>query len=74
MQVLNCPRCKGSMEEGFIIDLAGSGVAQSTWSEGPPESSFWQGKKVKSARKISTYRCEGCGYLESYASGEPHKS
>jgi hypothetical protein len=37
--------------------------------EGRPEASIWTGLKIKGKRRIPvwTFRCEACGYLESYA-------
>jgi hypothetical protein len=58
------------MEEGFILDLAhGNARTVSQWVEGEPERSFWTGLKTKDRDKfqVATYRCAGCGYLESYA-------
>ena len=70
-EVLGCPKCKGSMEEGFIPDrIADVGGAKvSEWYEGPPKWSFWTGVKTKGIEHYSvrTYRCTGCGYLEFYA-------
>jgi hypothetical protein len=65
-----CPKCKGVMETGFIVDFDDdSGIKVSRWVEGVPEESFWSGLKVDDRRQmeIRTYRCIGCGYLESYA-------
>ena len=56
------------MEEGFVLDNADGGARRvSEWVEGAPQTSFWLGLKVSEARKIVTYRCESCGFLESYA-------
>jgi hypothetical protein len=66
-----CPKCKSDMESGFIADFNDSGGRLvSRWVEGVPEESFWTGLKVDDRRQmeIRTYRCFGCGYLESYAS------
>ena len=67
---LKCPKCKREMEEGFIADFYGGGTARpGKWVEGQPEKSFWTGIKTsgKELIRITTYRCTGCGYLESYA-------
>ena len=44
-----------------------TGVAH--WVSGPPEPSFWTGVRVRDRPNmpVRTYRCEQCGYLESYA-------
>jgi predicted nucleic-acid-binding Zn-ribbon protein len=63
----NCPKCKGQLEQGFVVDHAHYGAPMvSEWMAGPPKTS-WMGVKVKGVRQITTYRCTGCGYLESYA-------
>jgi hypothetical protein len=65
-----CLRCKGPMELGFVLDRGHhNSAAEQTWIEGEPEKSFWTGIKTKDREKhaIETYRCERCGYLESYA-------
>ena len=67
---LNCPKCESAMEEGFIVDYGAGGDKQpSGWVEGEPVKSFWTGTKIsgKTQLVVTTYRCAGCGYLESYA-------
>jgi hypothetical protein len=68
MDILNCPKCKGMMELGFVIDHGHGGVRTvSQWAEGEPQKSFWTGLKVSEPKEVSTHRCTACGYLESYA-------
>ena len=70
MSAPQCPRCKGDMEDGFVADKAHYSVPETQkWVEGAPERSFWSGLKLKGKEVFSvrTYRCERCGYLESYA-------
>jgi len=58
------------MEEGFILDRGHhSSKSVSQWVEGEPERSIWTGIKTKDRNmyQVATYRCGGCGYLESYA-------
>ena len=64
-----CPKCESRMEEGFVLDQSHAASLQAAWIEGKPQRSFWTGLKVtKDIRHpITTYRCERCGYLESYA-------
>ena len=60
------------MSDGFVID-EGHGVYKvSTWQAGEPRKSIWTGIKRPKADqlKISTRRCERCGFLESYARGK----
>jgi hypothetical protein len=59
------------MEEGFIPDRGHYGVAYSTeeWVEGEPQFSIWTGVKTKGRQhfRVTTYRCDGCGHLDSFA-------
>ena len=69
-QGMSCPKCGGAMVEGYTLEKGhynSPNVAE--WVEGPPEKSFWVGLKLKDRDRIpiSTFRCENCGYLESYA-------
>lgn len=66
---VECPKCRGKMEEGFIKDQDCGAVHASKWVEGAPEKSFWTGTKTQGKNQVQviTYRCPGCGYLESYA-------
>ncbi len=68
MSTPECPKCRSTMEGGFIKDQ-GSGTVQSEWVEGAPETSFWTGIKTRGKEQfpVATYRCSSCGYLESYA-------
>jgi hypothetical protein len=56
-------------EPGFVLDQTQGGYRPSAWVEGAPEPSFWTGLKLKGHERlpVTTYRCTGCGYLESYA-------
>jgi hypothetical protein len=57
------------MEAGFIPGETSKVVTVTRWVAGQPEPSFWKGTKIsgKEQRAIITYRCPGCGFLESYA-------
>jgi hypothetical protein len=57
------------MQEGFILDVTHGARLVSHWVAGKPEASFWTGAKVKGREQhsIQSFRCVGCGYLESYA-------
>ena len=58
------------MELGFVVDHGDYGsLRPSGWVEGEPVKSFWTGTRVsgKNQYAVKTYRCVGCGYLESYA-------
>jgi hypothetical protein len=60
------------MVQGFIVDFTYGGRMVSSWVEGEPEKSFWTGTKVpiESTIPVGTFRCSGCGFLESYAKPE----
>jgi hypothetical protein len=66
-----CPKCEGEMVQGFLADFMSPGVSVALWVEGPPKKS-WAGVKLEPRKKIpvATYRCNKCGYLESYARKE----
>jgi hypothetical protein len=71
-QVRQCPKCNSAMEDGFLLDNARGSHLQTLWIEGEPESSIWTGglkTKGRTTYPITTYRCTGCGYLESYTMG-----
>ena len=58
------------MESGIILDRGDYNIlAEPHWMEGPVERSVWTGIRTKGHDrfKVTTYRCERCGYLESYA-------
>ena len=65
-----CTKCGGRMSEGFVIDHGDYGsTSVSTWQGGPPRKSFWTGiKQSKDDQlEITSWRCDRCGFLESYA-------
>ena len=73
-QSRQCPKCSGSMSEGFVADRTNqSAAAVPSWTEGQPERNVWTGLKLggKPRFDIATWRCARCGFLEQYASGEP---
>jgi len=69
-QDLKCPKCQGSMVQGFMPDYA-SNISKYviSWAEGKPERSWWEYTKVPMGGgiPIGVFRCKGCGYLEFYA-------
>jgi hypothetical protein len=69
MVSMECPKCHGSMEEGFIKDEDYGNARIPKWVEGAPERSWLMGTKThgKTQLEIASYRCSQCGYLESYA-------
>ena len=71
MTPMVCPKCSSHMESGFIIDRAqGAANLQAKWVDGPPTPSVWRhGVKLQGRQPVpvTTFRCGGCGYLESFA-------
>jgi predicted nucleic-acid-binding Zn-ribbon protein len=64
-----CGKCGGRMAEGFTPEYTHhSSTKIEEWFEGAPERG-WFGLKLRGKRRmaVETYRCERCGYLESYA-------
>jgi hypothetical protein len=65
------------MEEGFMPEWTHPSLSVSKWYPGAPKEAEIKLMGVKVAewlevyadrlRLITTYRCTGCGYLESYA-------
>ncbi len=71
-----CPKCSGSMSEGFVADRTDHSIAAvPSWIEGEPETSVWTGLKLdgKPRFDIATWRCGRCGFLEHYASDQPSR-
>ena len=70
MPTRTCPKCGGKMDPGFVLDRNRFEDQQGTWLEGTLELNMWTGS-AKTAKKdqipVTTYRCDSCGYLESYA-------
>lgn len=69
MRALTCPKCSGSMAEGFLLENVHGYNAAAEWVEGAPEKSIWTGLKIggRTRHKVQTWRCGRCGFLESYA-------
>jgi len=58
-----CPVCKGEFEDGFLADSGAYGGIMT-------KSLDWAKKTgllTEGNRKIISFRCKNCGYLESYA-------
>lgn len=65
-----CLKCDGAMTDGFVVDHTYGSASVASWIEGEPKKSIWVGLKLggKTKYEITTWRCDRCGYLESYAS------
>ena len=67
---MTCPKCQSPMQEGYqLIYRKHTAREVAEWVEGEPERSRWFGLTIgdHEHREIQVYRCEGCGFLESYA-------
>jgi hypothetical protein len=66
---VECIRCHAQMEVGYMLDANHSGYQQQNWYPGEPTPSVWMGLKLAKDQvlPVSTFKCQSCGYLESYA-------
>jgi hypothetical protein len=74
-QPMICPKCSGHMEAGFIVDrAAGAANLQAKWVDGPaaPPNVWRHGVQLQGRKPVpvTTWRCDRCGYLESFAAAE----
>ena len=71
VEKVECPKCNGRMEPGFVMDTTHGGSIQSQWIEGQPDRSWFTGLKLKGKRRIpiASSRCTRCGFLEFWATG-----
>lgn len=68
-QVTFCPKCNGEMQQGFVADTRPVDAFVSFWTAGHPRRGFF-GLKLPNRTPIATFRCQACGFLESYAKPE----
>lgn len=70
--VLNCPKCKATMEQGCLVERR---TAAGEWNINLPNELSWATNITKSfwnyathnEKPIISYRCVKCGYLENYS-------
>ena len=66
-----CARCEGAMVIGMVIGRGHYSLRTvPSWVAGAPQKGWLGGLKVKgwgSELPVVTFRCERCGFLESYA-------
>ena len=64
------------MEQGFTVDMGAGDMLLGTrhvskWARGAPlKSLLFKTFVPRDWRPVGTFRCESCGYLESYAGHE----
>jgi lipopolysaccharide biosynthesis regulator YciM len=60
------------METGFLLDHGHGSFIPTLSVKDSPVRSFWTLTKIKGKmiRRVDSYRCVECGYLESYATNE----
>ena len=75
-QAKECPKCMGAMVDGFVVDHTHGGATVSSWIEGAAQKSIWTGIKLTGSTpiEITTWRCRRCGFIESYADGDPKQA
>ncbi len=62
----SCPKCKGPMEAGFLLDhYEGSSAFGAEWA--PFIAKNFPFSKQPKTKKITANRCTSCGFLELYA-------
>jgi hypothetical protein len=71
---LRCPKCNSPMTRGYSVDI-GSGTTAGMdhverWVPGRAVKSVLAILRPRNALSVATFRCESCGYLESYARPE----
>lgn len=65
-----CQKCGGEMVDGFILESGHyNSPSAAMWTSGRPEKSFLTGVKTagRDQYPIRSFRCNYCGFLESYA-------
>ena len=71
MSKTTCPKCSGRMEQGFMPDSKQNGTKVTEWTEGAPQKGIFGIVRTRGLRNltIEAWRCQRCGYLETYAPG-----
>jgi hypothetical protein len=68
----NCPKCDGMMSQGSLKERTLHGPSPYQWV--PSDKAAFPLKGAESNRRdILMYRCQNCGYLESYAPSAQHQ-
>ncbi len=62
---MKCPKCNGELEAGFIPGIGTLVGGISVWVNKSAYSKVLP--FIRPKKRILTYRCTQCGFLESYA-------
>jgi hypothetical protein len=57
------------MQQGYVVDNASQHLV-TKWVPGAPKIKFVRIQLPRGWQPVGTFRCEKCGYLESYADPE----
>jgi hypothetical protein len=67
---MTCPKCGAGMVRGLLLDQSGSYLQQPVWVPLKRVVRGWFGLRAASEKttlRVETHRCQGCGFLESFA-------
>ena len=79
VSAMSCPKCQGGMVRGFTIDRSQQLVFLNEWAKGESKKDWWFFATFKNLVRLpessksipsGAYRCQSCGFLESYAREE----
>ena len=69
-----CPKCEGEMVAGVLLEKGTSGnidLMPTEWVQFDPpyyeKHGFFKGEHIIERRRVKSYRCKACGFLESFA-------
>lgn len=74
---MKCPKCDGEMVSGYVYGRSNVVAIVNYWVERESMKKSWIGSmftespdessKAADAIPVATFRCQSCGFLESYA-------
>ncbi len=75
MDKITCPKCEAAMTGGYLLEknmpLIEGDLTPTEWVAINPEYfekyGFFQTKHITERRRVETYCCTECGFLESFA-------
>jgi hypothetical protein len=63
-EIRKCPKCNGDMEKGHLMDETDISSAPQKWAK---HATGFMGVGSEDTKRIISYRCTSCGYLENFA-------